>query len=217
MTSLQLFHSLFAGGLLFTAIVSAMTQRLQLMIRLYAAASFCLVALTVGLATEHGSVHLLYAAAATLLLKVFLIPSLIGRMVKHVGASLRVVSSLRPTTTLFLTVAILFLVLFNMRQSAFFQAVNPSYILFISVSMVLIGFLLMTIRRDVYSEILAFLTLENGIALFSIATIGTGPALVETGIFSVILIGAVLMTLLSQRVRELYGTENTDLMRELID
>lgn len=217
MNSLELFQALFAGGLLLAGVLTAMTLRLQLMLRLYAIASLCLAALTVGLALEHGTNHLLIAAAATLLIKVILIPSIVGRMVKRVGASMRLISSLRPTTTLFLVVAVLCLVLFNIRQSAFFETVDPSYVLFVSVSLLLIGFLMMILRRDIYSEIIGFLTLENGIALFSIATIGSGPAFVEIGIFSVILIGAVLMTLLSRRICELYGTENTDTLRELID
>lgn len=217
MNSLELFHSLFAGGLLFAGVLTAMTLRFQLMVRLYATASLCLAALTVGLAIEHNTSHLLLAAFATVLIKVILIPSIISRMAKRVGASMRLVSTIRPTTTLFLIVAVLCLVLFNIRQSSFFETVQPSYVLYISVSMLLIGFLMMILRRDIYSEIIGFLTLENGIALFSIATIGSGPALVEIGIFSVILIGAVLMTLLSRRVCELYGTEDTDTLRELID
>lgn len=217
MTSLELFYPLLAGGMLFAGVLTAIVLRFQLMVRLYAVASFCLAALTFGFALQHGVNHLLIAAAATLVIKVILIPSIVTRMAVRVGASMRLASTLRPTTTLFLVIGMLFLVLFNIQQSAFFETVEPSYALFVSVSMVLIGFLMMILRRDIYSEIIGFLTLENGIALFGIATIGSGPVLVEIGIFSVILIGAVLMSLLSRRVCELYGTQSTDPLRELID
>ena len=214
LTSLQ---ALCAGGLLFAAVLTAQTLRLQLMIQLYAIASFFLAGITVTLAIQHGAQHLLFAAVATVAIKVCVIPFIVGRMAKRVNASMRLVSSLRSTTTLFLVIGVLLLVLFNFNHSAFFASVNPTYILFISISLVLIGFLMMVLRRDIYSEIIGFLTLENGISLFSVATIGSGPAYVEIGIFSAILIGAVLMTLLSRRVCELYGTESTDPMRELID
>ena len=206
-----------AGGLLFSTILTAMTLRLQLMLRLYAFASFCLAGVTVGLAFAHDSNHLFYAVAATILIKVWFIPHIIGGMARRVSASMRLISTLRPTTTLFLTALILLLVLFYFHDSTFIQLVEPSYVLYISVSLVLIGFLMMVLRRDIYSEIIGFLMMENGISLFSIATIGSGPALVEIGIFSAILIGAVLMTLLSRRVCELHGTQSTDSLRELID
>jgi len=217
MNNLGMYQSLFAGGLLFASILTPMILRRQLMVRLYAVASLCLAALTLSITLEKGAFHLLFAVGATLLIKVFAIPVIIERMARRVGASTRLTSRIRPTTTLFLITGVLFVVLFSIRQSAFFASVDPSYVLFISVSLVLIGFLMMVLRRDIFSEIIGFLTMENGISLFSIATIGSGPVMVEIGIFSAILIGAVLMTLLSRRICELYGTDSTDPMNELID
>lgn len=213
----ELIQVICAGGLLFSAVLTAQTLRLQVMLRLYAVASLFLAGFTMTLGFAVSAEHLFYAAGATFLIKVLLIPSIIGRMANRVGASMRLVSSLRSTTTLFLVIAVLFGVLFSIRESAFFAMVEPTYALFISISLVLIGFIMMVVRRDIYSEIIGFLTLENGISMFSVTTIGSGPALVEAGIFSVILIGAVLMTLLSRRVCEMYGTGSTDSMRELID
>ena len=209
--------ALFAGGLLFAGVLTPMILRRQLMVRLYATASLFLAGLTITLALLHNSPHLYLAAGATILIKVLAIPMIIEHMARRARASTRLTSKVRPTTTLFLVVGVLMLVMFSLRGSSFFQTVEPSYMLFVSVSMVLIGFLMMVLRRDIFSEIIGFLTLENGISLFGIVTIGSGPVMVEMGIFSAILIGAVLMTLLSRRICELYGTDSTDPMNELID
>ncbi len=217
MTSVGMFYPLFIGGLLFASVLIPMILRRQLMVRLYAIASLCLALAMIVTFLQEGVTHLLFAIGATLLIKVFAIPMIMEQMAKRVGASTRLVSKIRPTTTLFLVIGVLVLVSLNSNHLAVFATVQPTYVLFTSISLVLIGFLMMVLRRDIYSEIIGFLTLENGISLFSLVTVGSGSLFVEGGIFSAILVGAVLMTLLSRRICELYGTESTDPLRELTD
>jgi ABC-2 type transport system permease protein len=80
-----------------------------------------------------------------------------------------------------------------------------------------LGFLLLIVRRDLYSQIIGFLTLENGISAFAVVALGGVPFLMEMGIFAVIASGVVLMAILSGQVHALYATHDTDTLRELTD
>ncbi|HOG27915.1 MAG TPA: hypothetical protein PLT35_01440, partial [Vicinamibacterales bacterium] len=81
----------------------------------------------------------------------------------------------------------------------------------------LLGFLLIIIRRDLYSQIIGFLTLENGISAFAVVALGGVPFLMEMGIFAVAASGVVLMAVLSGQVHALYASHDTDALRELTD
>jgi hydrogenase-4 membrane subunit HyfE len=80
-----------------------------------------------------------------------------------------------------------------------------------------LGCAMMAVRRDLYSQIIGFFTFENGIAIVAAATLGAIPIVVEVGIFLTITIGALLMSVLSRRLKELYAVEDTSELRELVD
>jgi len=92
-----------------------------------------------------------------------------------------------------------------------------SGLLFVALALILLGFLVLIVRRDLYSQIIGFLTIENGIAAFAVVAIGGAPFLMEMGIFAVIAGGVVLMAILSGQVHALYRSHDTDTLRDLID
>ena len=79
------------------------------------------------------------------------------------------------------------------------------------------GFAMMILRKDVLSQLLGFLVLENGIAAFSLSALGGIPVAIEFGVYSAVLIGAILMATLSGRVQQLFGTHDTSRLSELTD
>ena len=90
-------------------------------------------------------------------------------------------------------------------------------LLFVALALILLGFLILIVRRDLYSQIIGFLTIENGISAFAVVALGGIPFLMEMGIFAVIGSGVVLMAILSGQVHALYATQDTDTLRELTD
>jgi hydrogenase-4 component E len=81
----------------------------------------------------------------------------------------------------------------------------------------LLGIMMMAVRRDFYSQIVGFLTLENGIAIFVIASLGVLPLTIEILTFVVIGVTALLMSLLARRFKELYAVEEFMTYGEVID
>jgi hydrogenase-4 membrane subunit HyfE len=90
-------------------------------------------------------------------------------------------------------------------------------LLFVALALILLGFVILIIRRDLYSQIVGFLTLENGISAFGVVAIGGAPFLVEMGIFAVIANGVLLMALLTRQVHEVYRSHDTGVLRDLTD
>ncbi|MBI2483521.1 hypothetical protein HYV74_05090 [Candidatus Uhrbacteria bacterium] len=215
--NLPLVNAGIAGVVLMTSMMAVATFRFRTLVRYFAISSFLLAVLIAGIGYVHANAHLYPIALANVCFKVILIPLLLLRAARASGASERLRSYLRPASTYAVLLGILVFVFVGIRRSPFFGLVDPGYLLYLAVSLVLMGFFMMIARRDVLSQILGFLIMENGIAMFSYATVSSLPILIELGIFVTVTVGALLMSFLSKHVQQLYGTEDTDMLRELTD
>ncbi len=197
------------------------TMRLQSLLRSYAFSSAALGGLALGLAVEESAIHLITVAGAVIVMKSFLVPSVISRMAERSRASLRLASSLRPSASWFVGGAVFAVGIYLALRSPLFASTGDSAqmtaLLPISVGVILTGFVMMILRKDVLSQMLGFLILENGIAAFSLSALGGIPAAIEFGVYSAVLIGAILMATLSGRVQQLFGTHDTSHLSELTD
>jgi hydrogenase-4 membrane subunit HyfE len=129
----------------------------------------------------------------------------------------RLTSLIRPTPTYFISGLTLLLAV-AMAMSISSALIDTDLILTISAfSAMFLGASMMATRLDLYSQIIGFLSFENGISLLASATLGAIPLLAEIGIFFTITIGALLMSILSRRLKELYAVEDTGELRELVD
>ena len=90
-------------------------------------------------------------------------------------------------------------------------------LVFVALALIFLGFLTLIIRRDLFSQIIGFLTVENGISAFAVVALGGVPFLTEMGIFAAIGSGVVLMAVLSQQVHSLYRSHDTARLSDLID
>ncbi|MBI4433896.1 hypothetical protein HY632_03915 [Candidatus Uhrbacteria bacterium] len=215
--NLPLLNAGLAGTMLLTSMLAVASFRFRTLVRYFAISSLFLAALIAGIGYVHENEHLYPIALANVCFKVILIPMLILRAARASGASERLRSYLRPASTYFVLLGILAFVFVAVRRSPFFGHVDPGYLLSLAVALVLMGLFMMIARRDVLSQMLGFLIMENGIAMFSYATVSSLPILIELGIFVTVTVGALLMSFLSKHVRQLYGTEDTDMLRELTD
>ena len=197
------------------------TMRLKSLLRSYAFSSAALGGLALGLAVEESAIHLITVAGAVIVVKSFLVPSVISRMAERSRASLRLASSLRPSASWFVGGAVFAIGIYLALRSPLFAfgsgSAQMTALLPISVGVLLVGFVMMILRKDVLSQMLGFLVLENGIAAFSLSALGGIPVAIEFGVYSAVLIGAILMATLSGRVQQLFGTHDTSHLSHLTD
>ncbi len=215
--SIALLNAIFAAAALASAVAAAGAFRLRSLVRAYAAAALFLGLLIAGLGAARHEPQLYWLAAASIALKVVIIPLIMIRAAERAGMAMRLSSYLRPASTYLVILALVAGVTFAAIRSPFAAGADPKYLLIIAVAMAAVGFSMMIMRRDLLSQVTGFLVMENGIAAFSIAVVRDLPFLVELGILMTLTISVVLMGTVSKRVRELYGTESTQALRELTD
>jgi hydrogenase-4 component E len=222
---LYLVQGVLAGGMLLAAFFSVGRKRLPVFLRHYAASSACLAGIIAVNALRSAHPAEYAGAVATVVLKVGLIPLGILATARRCGDTMRLKAVTRPVLSYALAAAAVGGAYLLARRvplalaapGTASSAVPLAGLLFVALGLILLGFLILIVRRDLYSQIIGFLTLENGIAAFAVVAIGGAPFLMEMGIFAVIASGVVLMAILSGQVHEIYRTHDTDTLRHLID
>lgn len=218
MTIFFSYHETFAIGLLGAAVLTAMSFRLRAMLRAYALSAIFLAFLSVSVGMRQEVEDPYIFAVATILLKVWLIPTFLFSVARRSGAPLRLQSSLRAASTLFIA-GLLCALTFSIssRTTVFLPSSVPASFLMIAMYLVLLGVAIMILRRDVLSQMVGFLTLENGISMISIITVGGLPLLIELGVFAALTVSVFVMSHLFRRIQELYGAPDSSLLRELVE
>src|SRR5439155_4936856 len=87
----------------------------------------------------------------------------------------------------------------------------------IAIGLMLVGLLMMVTRRKALSQIFGLLTLENGIYLAALVATDGLPLAVELAVAFDVLVGALLMAILTQRISQTFQTINTDRLSALRD
>ena len=86
----------------------------------------------------------------------------------------------------------------------------------VAISLLLTGFFLMIIRRKAITQVLALLTMENGVMLAAIALTTYGmPLVVEIGIFFDVVVAVMVLGILVFRIRETFASMDVSKLNEL--
>ena len=82
--------------------------------------------------------------------------------------------------------------------------------------MLLTGFFLMINRRKAITQVLALLTMENGVMLAAIVLTTYGmPLVVEIGVFFDVVIAVMVLGILVFRIRETFASMDVSKLNEL--
>ncbi len=203
--SIQMVHVL-AAFLLLIAFAMLAQRRLLALIHLFAWQGLVLSIGTGLVAAISGQQHLYYSALLTVLLKVFLLPHILHRLILRLKL-LRELEALVniPTTMLIGLALVVFAFALATPISALASTVTRSLI-GIALASVLLSFLMMITRRQAVTQVIGFLAMENG--LFFAATSATYgmPMVVELGIALDVLVGAVITGIFFFHIREAFDS-----------
>jgi hydrogenase-4 component E len=177
-----------------------MTQRsLVSLTSIYALQSLLLAVTALVLFLEHGTFSLLLLSMLTLVVKAGIIPYFLRRML----ASLPVKRDLEfrylnPSSSIIVSAVLLFVVYtsFSNLTSQLFR--DRLFFLggVIGVSLALMGMLVIFSRKNVVSKIVGYLTMENGILLFSLF-IAEMPFIIEVLVLVDLLVLIVLAAVMA--------------------
>jgi len=163
--------NLLAALLLLIVFAMLSQRRILSLINLFALQGLALSLSTLVVAYSTNQPHLYYSAGLTLLLKVLVLPWLLHRLIRRLNVRWDVETLLNIPTTMLVGIA---LVIFAFNLAApitqLAQGITRGLI-GIALASVLLSLLMMLTRRKAVSQVVAFLSLENG--LFFAATSAT--------------------------------------------
>ena len=190
--------------------------RVRSLLRLFAAQSLALAALAVAEAIGNGHWELFITAALVFTIKTVFLPLFMVSVMVKGRVPERLFSAMRPATSMFAGLVMVILG-FYLTISLVPELGANFFVAAVSLSLTLIGLLVLMTRRGLYGQIIGFLIMENGIFTLGLALTGGMPLLVEVGIFFDVTIGAVMMALLSYRVHDENKSADTESLETLID
>ncbi len=159
--------------------------------------------------------HLFISAVMTLALKVFLIPWMIRRQIFKMNIH-RDVEALKNKTAVMLGGASLvvfsYYVLHPVLQDTPVVMLNA---LATSLSVVLLGMLLMISHRQAIAHVVGFMSIENGLFFAAIVSTNGMPMVVELGIAFDVLVAAILFGIFFLHIRSSIDSLDVDMLNRL--
>ena len=209
--------NLLAALLLLTAFAMLSQRRILSLIYLFAWQGLILVLSTTIVAYSTGQHHLYYSAALTLVLKVFMLPWLLHRLIIRLNIKWDVETLINiPTTMLLGIVLVIFAFNLALPISQLASTVTKNT-LGIALACVLLACLMMITRRKAVPQVVGFLALENG--LFFAATSATYgmPMVVEFGVALDVLVGTFIFGIFFFQIRETFDSLDIHHLEKLKD
>ncbi len=137
----------------------------------YAIQSLFLTVIGIILYIQKNEITLLYTAILTFLSKVLFIPFFLERVQKKLNIKRDLeFHYLQPTSSVFLSLAIVIMVYFVFSGLLQQLPVTPIFILgtIIAISLIFMGMVVCFSRKEIITKVVGYLTMENGAVLFSL-------------------------------------------------
>lgn len=198
--------NLFAAVILMLAFAMLAQRRILTLIHLFALQGLAVVGATTVVAYVTNQHHLYYSAALTLILKVFVIPWVLHRLINRLNVRWDIETLINiPSTMLVGIVLVVFAFNLALPISQFSASITRGT-LGIALACVLLSFMMMITRSKAVPQVIGFLAMEN--ALFFAATSATHgmPMVVELGIALDVLVGVFILGVFMFQIREQFDS-----------
>jgi hydrogenase-4 component E len=207
--------TLLAAGMLVIQLLMVVQRMLLTSIRLFAVQSLMLAAIAAIIACFHGASHVYWVAGLTVLGKVLFLPWLLNRLVRRIQIDQEIAPMLNATASMLLCGGLTVLGYVVSRPFTSLERLG-SNTLAVAVTLLLIGFFLMFNRRKAITQVLALLTVENGVMLAAVALTTYGmPLVVELGIFFDVMVAVMVLGILVYRIRESFASMDVAKLSQL--
>ncbi len=207
--------TLMAALMLVVQLLMIAQRMLLTNIRLFAIQSLLLAAIAAVLAHHYNASHVYVVAVLTLIGKVIFLPWLLNRLVRRIQIHEEIEPLLNAPTSMLLCGGLTLLGYVVAPPFTSLERVGNNT-LGIALTLLLTGFFLMINRRKALTQVLALLTVENGVMLAAIALTTYGmPLVVELGIFFDVLVAVMVLGILVYRIRENFASMDTSKLNQL--
>ncbi len=200
---------LLAGSLVLLSFVLLYQDRMYALLNVFALQAIVLAASVGWQAYIQHAPHLFVTAAIALLFKGIVIPTALRRIVVRLGIhrEIETVVGVGPTMLAGMALVALSLVVM-LKVTAAADPLAREDLAF-ALSVVLLGLLMMVTRRNAVSQVVGFMSLENGLILAATGAKGM-PLVVEISVAFSILIAFIVIGIFLSRIRERFDTVDVE-------
>ena len=207
--------TLMATLMLLVQLLMTAQRMLLTSIRLFAIQSLLLAGIAALVAYHHNASHVYVVAGLTLIGKVIFLPWLLNRLVHRIQIHQEIEPLLNAPTSMLICGGLTLLGYVLARPFTSMERLGNNT-LGIALTLLLTGFFLMINRRKELTQVLALLTVENGVMLAAVALTSYGmPLVVELGIFFDVLVAVMVLGILVYRIRESFASMDTSKLNQL--
>ena len=208
--------TLLAAGMLVIQLLMVVQGMLLTNIRLFALQSLMLAAIAAIIAFFHNNAtHVYVVAGLTLVGKVFFLPWLLNRQVRRMQIEQEIAPLLNSSASMLLCGGFTLLGYVVARPFTSLDRLGNNTF-GVAITLLLTGFFLMFNRRKAITQVLALLTVENGVMLAAVALTTYGmPLVVELGIFFDVMVAVMVLGILVYRIRESFSSMDTSKLSQL--
>jgi hydrogenase-4 component E len=196
---------LLAGGMVVMSFLLLYQDRLYALLNVYALHAL-LLALAVGWQAYHqNAVHLYVTAAIALVFKAIIIPTALHRIIQRLGIHRTIEQVVGVGLNMLAGVSLVALaILVMLPVTATAEALVREDLAF-ALAVVLLGLLIMITRRNAVSQVVGFMSLENGLILAAAGARGM-PLVVEISVAFSVLIALIVIGIFLFRIQERFDS-----------
>lgn len=206
MSSLQFdIAHLLAGSLVLASFMMLYQDRLSALLNVYALHAGVLALSVAWQAYVQAAPHLYVTAAIALVFKAIVIPVALHRIIRRLGIHREIENVIGVGLTMMAGIGLVALSMVVMlRVTPGADALAREDLAF-ALSVVLLGLLIMVTRRNAVSQVVGFMSLENGLVLAATGAKGM-PLVVEISVAFSVLIAFIVIGIFLFRIRERFDS-----------
>jgi hydrogenase-4 component E len=194
-----------AGGVVLVSLMMLYQRRLYALLNVFALHSLVLALSVAWQAFIQNAPHLYITAAIALVFKAIVIPVALHRMIVRLGIHREIETVVGVGSAMLVGMGLVALSTVVMLQVTAEADPLVREDLAFALSVVLLGLLMMVTRRNAVSQVIGFMSLENGLVLAATGAKGM-PFVVEISVAFSILIAFIVIGIFLFRIRERFDT-----------
>jgi len=202
---------LLAGSLVLVSFMMIYQTRIYALLNVFAFHAVILSLSVAWQATIQHAPHLFLTAGIALVFKAVVIPGALRRIVRQLGIHRQVEQVYGIGATMLAgmgLVALSIVLMLNLTETANNFARED---LAFSLSVILLGLLMMVTRRNAVSQVVGFMSLENGLILAAAGAEGM-PLVVEISVAFSVLVAFIVIGVFLFRIRERFDSVDVEVM-----
>jgi hydrogenase-4 component E len=181
-------------------------RRLVSLVSLYAVQGAVLAAATLLLAWRTGEAHLYLSAVLTLALKVAFLPWLLHRLIRRLEVYWDTEPLLNISGTMLAGIVIVVFAFGLAQPITQLASTSMRNAIGIAVAVVLLAFLMMITRRKAMSQVIGFLSMENGLFFGAMSATYGMPMIIELGVALDVLVAVLVLGVFFFQIREQFDS-----------